>query len=71
MHGVIYLLFNEGYLSAHADQAIRRELCDEAIRLATLLSEHPVGAAPETFALLALMHFHAARLGARVDGTGG
>lgn len=71
VHVVLYLLFNEGYLSAHAEEAIRRELCDEAIRLATLLAEHPVGAVPETFALLALMHLHAARLGARVDGMGG
>jgi len=71
VHAVLYLLFNEGYLSAHAEQAIRREMCDEAIRLATLLVEHPVGAVPETFALLALMHLHAARLGARCDGTGG
>jgi RNA polymerase sigma-70 factor (ECF subfamily) len=71
VHAVLYLLFNEGYLSAHAEQAIRRELCDEAVRLATLLAEHPVGAVPETFALLALMHLHAARLGARRDGTGG
>jgi RNA polymerase sigma-70 factor (ECF subfamily) len=71
VHGAIYLLFNEGYLSAHAEHAIRRELCDEAIRLATLLAEHPVGAVPETFALLALMHLHVARLGARVDATGG
>jgi len=71
VHAVLYLLFNEGYLSAHAEQAIRRELCDEAIRLATLLAEHPAGAVPETFALLALMHLHAARLGARCDGTGG
>jgi RNA polymerase sigma-70 factor (ECF subfamily) len=71
VYGVIYLLFNEGYLSAHAEQAIRRELCDEAIRLATLLAEHPVGAVPETFALVALMHFHTARLGARLDGMGG
>jgi RNA polymerase sigma factor (sigma-70 family) len=71
VHSVIYLLFNEGYLSAHAEQAIRRELCDEAIRLATLLAEHPVGAVPETFALVALMHFHTARLGARLDGMGG
>ena len=67
---VLYLLFNEGYLSAHAQQAIRRELCDEAVRLATLLAEHSVGAVPETFALLALMHLHAARLGARCDGMG-
>ena len=71
VHGVLYLLFNEGYLSAHAEQAIRRELCDEAVRLTTLLAEHPVGAVPETFALLALMHLHVARLGSRVDATGG
>src|SRR5688572_6709457 len=71
VHAVLYLLFNEGYLSAHAEQAIRRELCDEAVRLTTLLGEHPVGATPETCALLALMHLHAARLGARVDGAGG
>ncbi len=70
VHAVLYLLFNEGYLSAHEEQAIRRELCDEAIRLATLLAEHPVGAVPETFALLALMHLHASRLGARLDDTG-
>lgn len=71
VHAVLYLLFNEGYLSAHAEQAIRRELCDEAIRLGTLLAEHPVGAVPETFALVALMHLHAARLGARLDELGG
>ena len=68
---VLYLLFNEGYLSAHDEQAIRRELCEEAVRLATLLAEHPVGAGPESSALLALMHLHVARLGSRVDATGG
>jgi RNA polymerase sigma-70 factor (ECF subfamily) len=71
VHVVLYLIFNEGYLSAQSDRAIRRELCDEAIRLATVLAEHPVGATPETFALLALMHFHGARLPARLDGMGG
>jgi RNA polymerase sigma factor (sigma-70 family) len=71
VHRVLYLLFNEGYLSAHAEHAIRRELCDEAVRLATLLAEHPVGAVPESCALLALMHLHVARLGSRVDATGG
>jgi RNA polymerase sigma factor (sigma-70 family) len=70
VHAVLYLLFNEGYLSAHAEQAIRCELCDEAIRLTLLLADHPVGAVPETFALLALMHLHAARLGARLDAMG-
>lgn len=71
VHRVLYLLFNEGYLSANAELAIRRELCEEAIRLATLLAEHPVGAVPETFALVALMHLHAARLSARSDRAGG
>jgi len=67
---VLYLLFNEGYLSAQSDRTLRREMCDEAIRLTTLLAEHPVGATPETFALLALMHLHGARLAARLDGMG-
>jgi predicted RNA polymerase sigma factor len=71
VHVVLYLLFNEGYLSAQPDRTIRREMCDEAIRLTTLLTEHSVGATPETFALLALMHFHGARLTARLDGMGG
>ncbi len=71
VHAVIYLLFNEGYLSTHAEHAIRAELCEEAIRLGTLLATHPVGAAPPTFALLALMHLHAARLASRQDSAGG
>src|SRR5258705_10055656 len=68
---IIYLLFTEGYLSSQSETAIRRELCNEAIRLAAILAEHPVGQAPETFALLALMHLHAARLTARQDQSGG
>lgn len=71
VQGVLYLLFTEGYLSVHAETAIRRELCDEARRLATLLAEHPVSATPETFALLALMHLHTARMAARQDVAGG
>ena len=68
---VIYLLFTEGYLSSHAELAIRRELCNEAIRLAAILAGHPIGQAPETFALLALMHMHMARMTARQDSFGG
>lgn len=68
---ILYVLFTEGYLSSHSELAIRRELCDEAIRLSTILAEHPVGQVPETFALLALMHFHVARMSARQDGSGG
>jgi predicted RNA polymerase sigma factor len=68
---ILYLLFTEGYLSSHAEAAVRGELCAEAIRLATMLAEHPVGACPETAALLALMHLHSARAMARQDETGG
>jgi len=71
VQSILYLLFTEGYLSSHADGAIRRELCDEAKRLTQILSEHSVSATPETFALLALMHLHAARMTARQDGSGG
>jgi RNA polymerase sigma-70 factor (ECF subfamily) len=67
----LYLLFNEGYSSGQPDQPIRRELCEEAIRLTLLLITHPVGSAPETDALLALMYLHAARFDARLDLAGG
>ena len=68
---VLYLMFTEGYLSSHSELAIRRELCDEAIRLGLILAEHPVGQTPETFALLALLHLHTARMTSRQDGSGG
>lgn len=68
---ILYLLFTEGYLSTHAETAIRHELCAEAIRLADILANHPIGQSPETSALLALMQLHSARLPARQDGAGG
>lgn len=68
---VLYALFAEGYLSSGAEFVIRRDLCEEAIRLTTILAEHPVGKSPEVFALLALMHLHTARMTARQDGSGG
>src|SRR2546421_4235925 len=36
---VLYLIFNEGYSAAFGDQLIRRELCDEAIRLTRVLTQ--------------------------------
>ena len=59
---VLYAMFTEGHLSSHDEIAIRRELCDEAIRLGLVLADHPLGKSPQTFALLALMHLHVARL---------
>jgi RNA polymerase sigma factor (sigma-70 family) len=70
VHAVLYLLFNEGYLSARAEHTIRRELCEEATRLTTLVAEHPITSVPESFALLALMHLHSSRQGARLDDNG-
>jgi RNA polymerase sigma factor (sigma-70 family) len=66
----LYLLFNEGYHGAHAESAVRVELCEEAMRLSSLLLEHPLAATPASHALGALMCLHAARLPARVDAVG-
>jgi RNA polymerase sigma-70 factor (ECF subfamily) len=68
---VIYLLFSQGCHATHADGPIRRDLCDEARRLAKMLADHPVGDVPAVHALLALMCFHAARFDARVALDGG
>jgi RNA polymerase sigma-70 factor (ECF subfamily) len=68
---MLYVLFTEGYSSADPDRLIRRELCEEAVRLALLLVAHPVGDRPESSALLALFYLHAARFDARIDGAGG
>jgi RNA polymerase sigma factor (sigma-70 family) len=66
----LYLLFNEGYHGASAESAVRLDLCEEAIRLALLLIEHPPAATPETHALAAMMCLHAARMPARLDEWG-
>ena len=70
VHTVVYLLFNEGYNSSHADELIRRSLCDEAMRLVRLLVDHPAIPAPTSRALLALMSFHTARFDARLSDEG-
>src|SRR5580765_6138185 len=36
----LYLLFNEGYNSSHPDKLIREDLCEEAMRLCILLTQH-------------------------------
>jgi RNA polymerase sigma-70 factor (ECF subfamily) len=66
----LYLLFNEGYHGSCAEKVVRVELCREAMRLAALLTDHPLAAIPSTWALLALMCLHAARLPSRVDESG-
>ena len=66
----LYLLFNEGYKASSGENLVREDLCYEAIRLATLLAEHPLANQPRTHALVALMLLDAARLLARVDAEG-
>lgn len=66
----LYLLFNEGYNSSHPDNLIRKDLCEEAIRLCFLLTQNNLTRLPRTYALLALMHFQASRLNSRIDNKG-
>jgi RNA polymerase sigma-70 factor, ECF subfamily len=66
---VIYLIFNEGYSATGGDEPIRRELCEEAIRLGRVLGALLPGHA-ETLGLLALMLLHDSRREARLDPAG-
>ncbi len=66
---VIYLVFTEGYAATSGDALIRRELCQEAIRLGRLLVELLPGE-NEANALLALMLLHDARHDARTNPEG-
>jgi RNA polymerase sigma factor (sigma-70 family) len=66
----LYLMFNEGYKASSGDRLIREDICSEAIRMTSLLAEHPAGNQPRTHALLALMLLSAARIAARMDDEG-
>jgi RNA polymerase sigma-70 factor (ECF subfamily) len=66
---VVYLVFNEGYASTASDDLVRRELCDEAVRLGKLLAVL-MPDEPEVLGLLALLLLHDARRDARVDEHG-
>ncbi|GAA1598052.1 RNA polymerase sigma factor [Kribbella karoonensis] len=61
---VIYLLFNEGYLSSTADRAHSRDLVDDAEWLTALL-HGLLPNEPEVAGLLALIRLHRARTSAR------
>jgi RNA polymerase sigma-70 factor (ECF subfamily) len=65
----LYLIFNEGYFASSAEGLVRAELCDEAIRLARVLSGMLPGE-PEGRGLLALMLLIDARRQARTDAAG-
>jgi RNA polymerase sigma-70 factor (ECF subfamily) len=66
---VVYLVFNEGYAATGGDELVRRELCNEAIRIGRLL-ESLMPEHSEPTALVALMLLHDARRDARLDNEG-
>lgn len=70
VHTALYLLFNEGFHSSDAKQAVNLKFCQEAIGLVNLLIDEPQIANQDTLALFALMHFHIARVDTRVDENG-
>jgi RNA polymerase sigma-70 factor (ECF subfamily) len=67
---VIYLVFNEGYVSTRGEPLVRTDLCAEAIRLARVVKILLTPASPEATALVALMLLHDSRRDARVDESG-
>ena len=69
VQAVVYLIFNEGYTASSGDSLIRRDLCQEAIRLGRTLTELLPDKA-ENLGLLALMLLHDSRREARVNGQG-
>jgi RNA polymerase sigma-70 factor (ECF subfamily) len=66
---VLYLVFNEGYSATAGDAVVRRELCDEAIRLGKLLAVLMPDEA-EALGLLALMLLQDSRRDARTGPDG-
>lgn len=67
--GVVYLVFNEGYVATEGPTLIRPDLCKEGIRLARLLATL-MPQEPEVRALLSLLLLTDARRAARTDPTG-
>ena len=70
MLGVLYLIFNEGYLThSERDVVVRVDLVDEAVRLTKLVAQL-LPAHAEVEGLLALELFHKARIATRSDHAG-
>ncbi|MDW3649483.1 MAG: sigma-70 family RNA polymerase sigma factor [Bacteroidia bacterium] len=67
---IIYLLFNEGYYSSVSDENIKQDFCWEAMRLAIFMSKQSFLPKKDTYALIALMCFHASRLDSRTNPNG-
>lgn len=66
----LYLLFNEGYYSESDNNVLRKDLCEEAMRLIFMLIENEQTNQPQVNALYSLMCFHASRFAARKNEKG-
>jgi RNA polymerase sigma-70 factor (ECF subfamily) len=66
---VVYLVYTEGHVATRGDAPVRADLCDEALRLARLLTRLMPDTS-EVYGLLALLLLTDARRPARVDGDG-
>jgi RNA polymerase sigma-70 factor, ECF subfamily len=72
LHGVLhvlYLVYTEGHVATTGDDLVRSDLCDEAIRLARLVTQLVPDAA-EAHGLLAFLLLTDARRPARTDDVG-
>jgi RNA polymerase sigma factor (sigma-70 family) len=67
---VLYLLFNEGYYSSNQDSTLRKDICQEAMRLTSLLLENEQTNKPFANALFSLMCFQSSRFDARHNQNG-
>jgi RNA polymerase sigma factor (sigma-70 family) len=66
---VLYLMFNEGYLSTGGEAPAKRDLAEDAAWLAGLVARL-MPQEPETLGLWALMRLHLARADTRFDNAG-
>ena len=66
---VIYLIFNEGYTATSGDDWMRPALCEEALRLARILTGL-MPEEPEVLGLVALLELTASRTRARTGAQG-
>ncbi len=67
--GVLYLIFNEGYVATGGESWMRPQLCHEALRLARSLAVW-APTEPEVHGLVALMEIQSSRLPARLGPEG-